>query len=93
MNASFVLLVVYLHLNPATFVDIERLFSCGRLVLSHTQSRLSVTSTQALLCLGSWSLMGMVRDEDVKAVASIDEIEGRMKLEQLGNILEHKFYS
>ncbi|RDB24033.1 hypothetical protein Hypma_008879 [Hypsizygus marmoreus] len=38
---------------PATSVDVERLFSCGRLLLSHIQSQLSTTSTWALLCLGS----------------------------------------
>jgi hypothetical protein len=41
----------------ATSVDVERLFSRGQPVLSHTRSRLSVASTRALLCLGSWSLM------------------------------------
>lgn len=78
---------------PATSVNVERLFSRGRLVLSHTRSRLSVTSTRALLCLGSWSLLGMVRDEDVNAVAKMDEVEGRIEMERLGDILEHKFYS
>lgn len=81
------------NLLPATSVNVERLFSRGRLVLSHTRSRLSVTSTRALLCLGSWSLMGMVRDEDVMAVADMDEVEGRIELERLGDILERKFYS
>ncbi|KIL54603.1 hypothetical protein M378DRAFT_47609, partial [Amanita muscaria Koide BX008] len=53
---------------PATSVDVERLFSRGRLVLAHTRSRLSVLSTRSLLCLGSWSLLDLVRDEDVRAV-------------------------
>ncbi|KDR68329.1 hypothetical protein GALMADRAFT_215786 [Galerina marginata CBS 339.88] len=34
-------------------------------------------TTQALLCLGSWSLAGLVRDEDVKAVAVLDEVSSR----------------
>lgn len=35
----------------------------------------------------------MVRDEDVKAVADMDEVEGQIELERLGDILEHRFYS
>jgi hypothetical protein len=37
--------------STATSIDVERLFSRGRLILSHTCSRLSVSSTRALL---SW---------------------------------------
>jgi hAT family C-terminal dimerisation region len=73
--------------STATSIDVERLFSRGHLVLSHTRSRLSVSSTRALLCLGSWSLIGLVRDDDVKAVASLDEIQGRIELEKLGELL------
>jgi len=47
--------------TTATSVDVERTFSQGRLVLSHLRSRLSVQSTQALLCLGVWSKMGYVK--------------------------------
>jgi len=72
----------------ATSVDIEQLFIHGWLVLSHTCSHLSVASTQALLCLGSWSLMGLVRDEDILAVAWLNEVEGHIELEKLGNILK-----
>jgi len=32
--------------------------------------------------------MGLVRDEDVLAVARLDEIEGRIELEKLGNVLK-----
>lgn len=35
----------------------------------------------------------MVKDDDVKAVAGMDEVEGQMELERLGDILEHRFYS
>lgn len=82
-----------LIISIATSVNVERLFSRGRLVLSHTRSRLSVTSTRALLCLGSWSLMGLVKDEDVTAIAKMDEVEGRIELERLGKMLEHRYYS
>jgi hAT family C-terminal dimerisation region len=61
---------------PATSVDVERTFSRGRLVLSHVRSRLSAQSTWALLCLGSWSLLGLVKDTDVLAVTVLDEVNG-----------------
>lgn len=60
---------------PATSVDVERVFSRGRLVLSHVRSRLSAQSTRALLCLGSWSLLDLVKDTDVLAVTVLDEVE------------------
>ena len=31
---------------------------------------------QALLCVGVWSLMGYVKDEDVKAAAVLPEVNG-----------------
>ena len=48
----------------------------GWLVLSHVRSRLSAQSTQALVCLGSWSLGGLVVDSDVLAVGSLADVEG-----------------
>ena len=60
----------------ATSVDVERTFSQGRLVLSHVRSRLSVQSTRALLCLGIWSKMGLVEDDDVKSTARLPEVDG-----------------
>ena len=39
----------------ATSVDVERVFSKGRILLSHVRNRLSVQSTWALMCLGAWS--------------------------------------
>ncbi|GLB45613.1 putative hAT family C-terminal dimerisation region [Lyophyllum shimeji] len=61
---------------PATSVDVERVFSRGRLLLSHVRSRLSAQTTRALLCLGSWSLLGLVKDTDVLAVSSMNDVEG-----------------
>ncbi|KAJ7874355.1 hypothetical protein B0H14DRAFT_2343748 [Mycena olivaceomarginata] len=56
------------HVNRlATSVDVERLFSKGRLLLSCVRNRMSAQTTRALLCLGSWSLAGLVEDEDVVA--------------------------
>ncbi|KIK33146.1 hypothetical protein CY34DRAFT_100124 [Suillus luteus UH-Slu-Lm8-n1] len=61
---------------PATSVDVEHIFSCGRLILSHVCNRLSAQSTRALLCVGFWSSMGFVKDNDVKAVATMADVEG-----------------
>ncbi|KAG5634133.1 hypothetical protein H0H81_003202, partial [Sphagnurus paluster] len=47
----------------------------GRILLSHIRNRLSVQSTRALLCLGTWSLMGFVQDSDVKAGVILPEVE------------------
>ena len=55
----------------ATSVDVERVFSQGRLLLSHIRSRLSVQSTRALMCLGVWSKLGFVTDSDVKAAVVV----------------------
>ena len=60
----------------ATSVDVERTFSQGRLVLSHVRSRLSVQSTRALLCVGVWSKLGYIKDEDVKVAAVLPEVNG-----------------
>jgi hAT family C-terminal dimerisation region len=72
---TFVTLPAYGIVLTATSVDVERVFSRGRLLLSHVRSRLSAQSTRALLCLGSWSLMGMVRNEDVLAVTLMADAE------------------
>ncbi|KIK31980.1 hypothetical protein CY34DRAFT_102417, partial [Suillus luteus UH-Slu-Lm8-n1] len=61
---------------PATSVDIEHLFSCGRLLLSHVRSRLSAQSTRALLCLNAWSRLNLVKTEDVLHVSALPNIEG-----------------
>ncbi|KIM36395.1 hypothetical protein M413DRAFT_42588, partial [Hebeloma cylindrosporum] len=58
----------------ATSVDIERVFSQGRILLSHLRNRLSVQSTRALMCVGIWSCLGYVKDSDLKAVAILPEV-------------------
>jgi hAT family C-terminal dimerisation region len=60
----------------ATSVDVERVFSKGRLLLSHVRSRLSAQTTRAILCLGSWSLQGFVKDSDARAIAMLPDVEG-----------------
>ncbi|KIK02052.1 hypothetical protein K443DRAFT_97641 [Laccaria amethystina LaAM-08-1] len=61
---------------PATSTDVERVFSKGRLVLSHIRNRLSVASTRALMCLGAWSRLGLVHDADIKAAAILPDVVG-----------------
>ena len=59
----------------ATSVDVECVFSHGHLILSHVHSRLSAQSMCALLCVGSWSLLGLVKDLDVLAVSAMKDLE------------------
>ncbi len=66
----------YLIIPSATSVDVERVFSKGRLLLSHVRNGLSVQSTCALLCLGAWSKMGLVKDEDVVLAAKLADVDG-----------------
>jgi len=49
--------------------------------LSHVQSHLSAQSTHALLCLGSWSLLGYIKDSDAEAVARMPDVEGNVEEE------------
>lgn len=70
----------YYHLhnltyNLATSVDVERVFSTGRLLLSHIRNRLSAQTTRALLCLNNWSKLGLVKDEDVMLAATENEVD------------------
>ena len=64
-------------------MDVERVFSQGRLLLSHIRSRLSVQSTRALMCLGVWSILGYVKDSDVKAVVVLPELQADEQEEEL----------
>lgn len=60
----------------ATSVDVERLFSRGRVLLAHVRNRLCAQTIRALLCLGSWSRLGLVKDADIKKVTIMDDVEG-----------------
>jgi hypothetical protein len=69
----------YIHnliISTATSVDVERVFSKGRLVLSHVRNGLSVQSTRASICLGAWSKMGLVKDNDVMEVVKLPDVKG-----------------
>lgn len=69
----------------ATFIDVERLFSHGCLLLSHVCSWLSIQSTHALLCLGIWSKLNLVEDKDVKRVMELPEDMEHEELEGWGH--------
>jgi hypothetical protein len=42
---------------------------------------------QALLCLGSWSSLGLIQDEDLEGVVKLDEIEGQIELERVSKVV------
>ena len=52
------------------------MFSQGRILLSHVRNQLSSQSIQAFMCLGSWSLLGLVKNNDILAVTCEAEVEG-----------------
>ena len=53
-----------LHHHIATSTDMEHVFSQGQALLSHIHNQLSSQSIWALMCLGSWSQLGLVKDKD-----------------------------
>ncbi|TFK82775.1 hATC-domain-containing protein, partial [Polyporus arcularius HHB13444] len=61
---------------PATSVNVERTFSRGRLLLLYVRNRLSAQTTRALMCLGNWSALDLIKDDDALAVAQLEEVEG-----------------
>jgi hypothetical protein len=68
-SLPFVLLII----SPAMSTAVERVFSCGRILLSHIRNRLSAQSTRAIICLGSWSLLGLIKDSDIFDVTKLLE--------------------
>ena len=61
---TFFLFFQLINIILATSVDVEQVFSQGRLLLSHIRSHLSMQSIHALMCLGVWSKLSFT---DVKA--------------------------
>jgi hypothetical protein len=70
----FLLIWILNHYNLAASVAVERVFSKGRLLLSHIRNRMSAHSTRALLCLGAWSKLGYVDLDDLNAAASLPDV-------------------
>ena len=52
--------LVLTHFSCSYISYVEWLFSCGHNLLTHIRNQLSSQSVHALLCLGSWSLLGIV---------------------------------
>lgn len=73
---------IVLIVAAATSIDVERAFSQGRLVLSHTRSRLAAQTTRAILCLGTWSKLGFIKDNDILDVAKLQDVEGEDRLDE-----------
>ncbi|EIW52965.1 hATC-domain-containing protein [Trametes versicolor FP-101664 SS1] len=64
----------YLNI-PATSVEVERIFSRGRLLLSHVRNRLTAESTRASICLAVWAQYGLVDTTDMFRAAQLPEVE------------------
>lgn len=60
----------------ATSVDVERVFSRGRILISHLRNRLSAQTTRSLLCLQVWSQLGYVEESDLLAAARQEPVKG-----------------
>jgi len=86
-NSILVMFCYWLNISTGTSVDVEHLFSCGHLILLYTWNRLNVTLTQALLCLSSWSLLGLLRDEDLAEVSKFNDIDSKIELEHVSKVL------
>ena len=64
-------------------MDVERVFSKGRLLLSHVRSRMNAQTTRAVLCVGAWSRAGYVKSADLRKAAQaadVDDEDGQFKL-------------
>lgn len=63
--------------HAGTSVDVERIFSRGRLLLPHVRNGLSSQSICALLCLGEWSLLELIDDADIEGdIKELAELDG-----------------
>jgi hypothetical protein len=68
------MLVLFNKFLIATTLDVERVFSQGRLVLPHVRNRLSIQSTRAAMCVGAWSTLGLIKDADIKAALGAEVV-------------------
>jgi hypothetical protein len=78
VRISFILLLMFIL---ATTVDVECTFSQGRIVLSHIRNHLSSQSTRALMCVGAWSWLGLVKNNDILDVLG-EEVKEENELPQ-----------
>ena len=87
----------YFTTVTATSTDVEWVFLHGCLCLPHVRNQLNAKSTHAIICLGAWSLLGLVKDGDIQAVTkkkpvitAEDNDEGDVEMEEgWDNILDN----
>jgi hypothetical protein len=61
----------------ATSVDVERVFSRGRILLSHLRNRMTAQTTRSLMCLNAWSLQDLLQDADIlSAIRGLPDLDG-----------------
>ena len=65
--------MILLSLDLQLPLVVKRVFSKGHLIISHIHNCLSAQSTRALLCLGYWSKLGLIRNDDLKAATSLPD--------------------
>ncbi|KIK39917.1 hypothetical protein CY34DRAFT_34892, partial [Suillus luteus UH-Slu-Lm8-n1] len=58
-------------------LDVEHIFSCGHLLISHIRNRLTGQISNILLCVGLWRQLGLVRDKDIQSVMSLSNVNGK----------------
>ncbi|EKM73774.1 hypothetical protein AGABI1DRAFT_18172, partial [Agaricus bisporus var. burnettii JB137-S8] len=51
----------------ASSVDVERIFSKARIVLSDLRNRLAVQTVRSLICVGEWIKAGLITEKDLHA--------------------------
>ena len=65
--------MILLSLDLQLPLVVKRVFSKGHLIISHIRNCLSAQSTRALLCLGYWSKLGLIKNDDLKAATSLPD--------------------
>ena len=46
-------------------MDIERIFSCGRIILSYLRNRLGVQTVHALICVDELIKVGLIKEKHI----------------------------
>ena len=57
-------------------VDVERVFSRGRVVLSYLWNRLNVQTVRALICVDEWIKAGIIKEKQMHdCLRALKEVE------------------
>ena len=78
--SSCIYLRCWILCHIATTVNVECVFSHRHLILLHIYGCLAVESTHVSICIGLWSIEGLVYGGDIKASLSADKIKEKGKL-------------